>query len=372
MSYDYFNTIKQLGLIDSNFGLIPIVASICKESSSNKSETTVRKLVQISRQLMTLNETYLAHSNKDVSDITSCKMTRPEKLFFEGEVPANYLGNHFTKEKILKQLESRDFIKKFFPTTQRMCYHIQKKDDKDSQFRVLKKINDYLSSSQFTTKSKIVEITEAFPADEQQKQNISDRMKLTSDLIDVLLKQNLTFTIIKLEPLLQRRASTYENKMNFPLVGVLRIDTEPVQYVLYVLSFYEYTGLQKKIKTVYNEITDYFCSIFNKNSELNSLLSNIRALSTSDVEPICYMKSMVAQPKNVLEYGKKVVCVIQTFGFVRDLRSSSVHTYLPMANLRDYITEIGWEYYFPAIGNLSHITLMQKKGNVNSNGEIKR
>jgi len=357
MSFNYFQSIEDLALIDSDFGLIPIVSAICKELDESKSKTTVRNLVRNSRRLMILEETYLSHSNKDIFDVTIRNMTLSEKLFFDKSVPANYLGTSFTEKQILEEIQSKKFIKKFTPIHERGSYYIQKNDNVETKFQVLKELNNHIL--QYNTESE-VKIVGAYPDDEQKKQNISNRMKLTSKLIDHILKQNLTFTVIAIEPLLRRKASLYQNKINLPLVGVLRISTDPIQYVVYLLSFYEYGGQQKKINNIHAEISDYFQTIFSKDSKLNNLLSAIHDLNTSDIEPQCYMKTMVAQPKNTIKDGKKV-CVIQIFGFVKDLVLNGTFPYLPMYNLRDYIKEIGWEIWFPAAGSFAKFPLMKKR-----------
>ncbi len=367
MSFNFFQDIEDLLLIDSHFGVIPTVCSICKEmGNDNIDATTVRNLIRHCRQLMILQEASFEHSNKDKMNVTIKNMTCPEKLFFESMVPSNYLGDSFTEEKILCKLKSQNYIRKFSKTADRGSYYVKKSGkDKDYQTKIIRKLFSYISSYIGDTRN--LTIDGAYP-DDKIKEKISYRMTLTAKLIDKLLKQNLTFTVLKEEPSLEVQSSQYENKVNFPLVCTLKIgkETDESQYVLYLLSFFEYHNRQqkkKKVSNMHSEMMNYFDSIFSNNVTLNCLLNDIRQASGVDVDSNCYMKTMVMQPKDTAEeeYDENKVCVINIFGFVKDLVMAKEYNHLHMNELREYIDNTRWERWFPVRGSFVRFQLLNKE-----------
>ena len=124
--HDFLETLDELGLIDSKFGIIPIVCSIFKEWNNIDSKKTVRNIVCNSRQLRVPLESYFSYECRGKGKITVCNMTLPEKLFFEEGVPSNYLGDQFTEKKILGKLKLQNYLKDFSTTKNRGCYLLQK------------------------------------------------------------------------------------------------------------------------------------------------------------------------------------------------------------------------------------------------------
>lgn len=347
MSFQHLKYFENIATIDSYLGLMPIIGSILRYVEQVENTDSIKDLLTKSRRLMILEETYSNNHNRNLSDVDCCKVTQPEEFFFEHAIQSNMLGTGFTKN-IFDELKSKKYINSYrIKKEKRGCYQIQKNSAKSNQFVVSTELNKHIAM--FTGSNLKVKLLWPYPNTEKT-QTISKQIEFTCRLLKQFQNNSLISMMQNIEPEIVNRSNQFQNKLTLPLVGVIRIPNSSAQFVMYLLSYYEYDGNQKDISDLHLEISDYAEGTFEKNKNLNEILSNIRRLNKGIVEPKCYVKTMVTRPKNEPEKTKKIVA-IQIFGFKDEIIKRQMSTQLLFHKLIEPARKIEWETYCPLTGD---------------------
>ena len=347
MSFQHLKYFENVAIIDSYLGLMPIIGSILRCVEQDENTDSIKDLLTKSRRLMILEETYSNNHNKNLSNVDCCKVTQPEELFFEQAIQSNMLGTGFTK-KIFEELKSKKYINSYnIKKEKRGCYEIQKNSSKSNLFVVSRELNKHMAM--FTGNNLEIKLLWSYP-DFQKTQTISKQIEFTCHLLKRFQNNSLISMMQDLEPEILDRSNKFQNNLILPLVGVIRIPHGQVQFVMYLLSYYEYDGNQKSITDLHLEISDYAENIVEKDKKVNELLFNIRRLNKGVIEPKCYVKTMVARPKNEPEKTKKIIA-IQIFGFKNEIIKRQMSTQLLFHKLIEPARKIEWETYCPLTGD---------------------
>ena len=370
MSQSFFKNLERLSNVDTGFGVLPIVYSICKIADNlNPKRADLIHLVRHSRWLMALEETYFSIYSDGAKTINLNCITRPESIFFRASIPSNIrtgltheIGDELVSEKQLKSFKRID--------QKKGQYQSEKMDSKNNFLRELfsnfSKPRTQINDLKFEGV-----IPDAFANNihdkEKERKQIMKQIKYTLCLIENLFDAQLVTSSATLVPAFKEIASDFSNEIHIPLAGLFRISQSEPHYVMYMLSIFEYRGKPRKIEEFHNLISNYMQEVFEKNEKLTENLAQIRRLNNSDmVGNNCFGKVLVAHPVGKEIKPPEFLCAITLFGFNPRLATNGGFAETPLHSLMydyfyPYKKKEQWKVYCPNIGISVNIPLGGKK-----------
>ena len=366
MSQQILRNLERLCKTDTGLGVLPMVYSICKTVDNlNPNRPDLIQLVRHSRRFMILEESYFSIYLGKTKPISLSHITDPESIFFKVNIPPN-LRIGFTKE-IGSELVNEKYLKSFEKKPKkRGQYESKKTTQKNNILRALFSI--FSAPRTQITKLKLQgAIPSAFATNtsdkKKERKKIKSQMKCTLLLIENLFNTQLAASSAKYESRFKEIASDFLNELHIPLAGLFRIPrSKDPNYVMYMLSIFEYKGEDKTNEEFHNLISNYFQKVFEKNKNFKKILGEIRKLNTGNLHGSnCFGKVLVTYPKIKKTNPPEFLCVVTMFGFNQNLITNVGFVNTPLHSLlSDYFypnKKEKWTVYCPNVGASINIDL---------------
>lgn len=321
------NAIDYLGYFDSQFGLLPIIASIKEFSNTKQNSLDLTNFLTRTRQLMALEESF-SGPNTSKQQMIIQNQTKPEKILFDYPIHRNKLPRNFI-EQIFSPLIENKKINAFEQDMPR-GYKIQKNPNLMYPAHLPEEIREAINLPNQTKEIDVIErgLTDNYKI-------IGKRIQLTNDLIFEMDKlEGINF----IHSVSGTKLSTISKEIaSYPLVGTAQGFRD--QTVIYLMSCLE-THKQVPLENLNIELDHFFPKIFEKHSEINEIIKKCSVLCKPIGRQI-YLTKLIARPKN-----SKIVCAIYFLTFSKDLIKDRKN---PLMQLyRNLMKEFkGWDLYFP-------------------------
>ena len=325
--------IDKLGVMDTEFGLMPALAAILRHNEKEFSTSfDISEFVTKMRQLMALEECFCS-LNYEKSEQELNNITKPDYLLFDKRVINNKLPAKFLEKIFLPLINTTKHLLSYNYLHAGRYLVKKNRDFINNKPYVVKEIEDsfYLrnkiSSETLNWKNSPIDNPDSF----------IDRVELTCELFDELQRQNTvqfaSLNFPNLEP-----SRSFDELWTLPLIGTIR--NFPNQTVLYVMTYFQSHDRDIKLEQVNVQLDHVFPKIIQHHSKIKEIINKCAKMCRPMGGHECYITKMLARP-----FNSTGLCVVFFITFLKDIKMQKQERF-PLKQLSDHARKnLKWEVY---------------------------